>query len=162
MKRTVRTLTVVLTAAVLLLSFAACADRAADSENGQSSVNQDGQNPVMNFVGEYSADRCFIIVEADGETDAKISAVWANSADETAEYTMSGRFDPETYRINYSDGEKKIVKYDDTGAVTEETVVYSDGVGRIQFYDNNTLAWQDEQEADSLIGVTFTFDPVEG
>ena len=123
-------------------------------ETGES--GEDAQRTLADFAGVYSADRCTITVEVDGETDAKISVIWGSSASEAAEYTMSGMFDPDTIRINYSDCEKKNVTYAGDGSVAEETVEFSDGVGRIQFYGDGTLAWQDEQEAEALSGMTFT------
>ena len=124
-------------------------ETAADSE-------EDGQNPVMNFIGDYQADRCTIHIEADGATDAKISVHWGSSATESSDWTMSGTFDPDTLRINYSNAVKKNIVFDEDGNDTA-TVEYEDGVGRIQFYDDGTLAWQDEKEADNLVGMTFTF-----
>lgn len=148
MKQTTKNMIALLLAAVMLLALAACGSKNTDEEGGQ--------NPVMNFIGDYAADRCTITVEADGETNAKISVIWSNSATEAEEYTMSGTFDPDTLRINYSNGEKKTVTYDDNGGIVEEKVEYSNGVGRIQFYGDGTLAWQDEQEVDRLVGMTFT------
>lgn len=49
----------------------------------------------------------------------------------------------------------KEVTYDENGDVVSETVVYSDGVGRLQFFNDGTMQWQDEQEADRLAGMTF-------
>ena len=43
----------------------------------------------------------------------------------------------------------------ENGKVVSETVVYSDGVGRLQFFNDGTMQWQDEQEADRLAGMTF-------
>ena len=132
------------------VTFSADAAPAADDE--------DGQNPVMNFVGPYQADRCTITIGADGMEGATVSVIWGQSASEAYEYTMTGDFDPDTLRIHYSDCEKKYVKYDENGDIAEETVEFTDGDGRIQFFGDGTLRWEDENEADRLEGMTFTFN----
>lgn len=157
MKKTLKIMIAFLAVAAIVLAFAACGKKTEP----EPEVN-DGQNPVMNFIGVYAADRCTITVAADGENDAKITASWGQSATETYEYTMSGLFDIDTLRVNYSNGEKKYVVYDENGEVAQETVEYTDGVGRVVFHEDGTLEWQDEQEADKLIGTVFTLVPVEG
>ena len=128
------------------------------SADAEPAGEEDGQNPVMNFVGDYSADRCSITIGAQGQTGATISVTWGQSASESYAYTMTGDFDTDTLRINYSDCEKKYVKYDENGDVAQETVEFTDGEGRIQFFEDGTLRWDDENEADRLEGMTFTFN----
>ena len=41
---------------------------------------EDGQNPVMNFVGTYGADRATVLVEASEADSAKITVSWSSSA----------------------------------------------------------------------------------
>ena len=127
------------------------------SADAETAGEEDGQNPIMNFVGDYSADRCTITIGAQGQTGAVISVVWGQSASESYAYTMTGDFDADTLRVNYSDCEKKFVTYDENGDVAEETVEFTDGDGRIQFFEDGTLRWEDENEADRLEGMTFTF-----
>lgn len=132
---------------------------AAETEEpaAQEPDEGDGQNPVMNVIGVYTADRCTITVSAKGDSDAAVKVTWGASADTAAEYTMSGTFDVDTMRINYSDCEKKFVKYNADGSVAEETVEFTGGVGRLQFLEDGSLLWQDENEAESLAGMVFTF-----
>lgn len=118
-----------------------------------NSAAEDGQNPVMNYVGDYECDRCSITIEADGDTDAKITVHWGSSATEATVWTMSGRFDPDTKRINYSDSTKTVMNFE--GEEEKDTVVYKNGVGRIQFLDDGKLEWQDEQEIDTVRGMVF-------
>ena len=70
----------------LVLSLAACGRApAAETAAPQStetiaSAAEDGQNPVMNFVGVYHADdNTEALVEADGMENAKITVTWAGS-----------------------------------------------------------------------------------
>ena len=128
------------------------------SADAETAGGEDGQNPIMNFVGDYSADRCSITIGAQGQTGATISVTWGQSASESYAYTMTGDFDADTLRINYSDCEKKFVTYDENGDVAQETVEFTDGEGRIQFFEDGTLRWEDENEADRLEGMTFTFN----
>ena len=128
-------------------------EMAGDSD--KATTDKDGQNPVMDYVGVYECERCSITVEADGDTDAKISVHWGSSATEASTWTMSGYFDPDTMRINYSDGVRKDIVIDNEN--DQETVVYENGLGRIQFLGDGKLEWQDEQEADNVRGMVFRF-----
>lgn len=126
------------------------------NEDDSSEDSSENTQPTLtDFEGDYAADRCTVTVAAEGETDAKITVHWGSSATEAVEYTMHGAFNADTYRITYSDSEKKEVTYDENGDVVSDTVVYSDGVGRLQFFNDGTMQWQDEQEADRLAGMTF-------
>ena len=116
-------------------------------------TDADSQNPVMNYIGVYECDRCSITVEADGATDAKITVHWGSSATEATVWTMSGRFDPDTKRINYSDSTKTVMSFE--GEEEKDTVVYENGVGRIQFLDDGKLEWQDEREVENVRGMVF-------
>ena len=60
---------------------------------GSAAVEEDGQNPVMNFVGNYTCDRAAMLVEADGTENAKFTVTWGSSAWEHSEWTMSGKLD---------------------------------------------------------------------
>ena len=106
------------------------------------------------YTGVYGSGRCSIEIGGD-QDNATISVTWGSSAAEATVWTMSGAFDPDTLRINYSDAVKANRVYDENGEVASETVEYEDGYGRIQFYGDGTMAWQDELEADQLTGMTF-------
>jgi len=121
----------------------------------EADAQEDGQNPVMNYVGDYECDRCSIKVEADGDTDAKITVHWGSSATEATVWTMSGYFDPDTMRINYSNSVKTEMTFE--GEEETYTVIYKDGVGRIQFLGDGKLEWQDEQEVENVHGMVFDF-----
>ena len=84
----------------------------------------------------------------------QISIHWASSAAEADEWEMTGMFDPDTMRVNYSDCTHKRVVFAEDGTSTE-TVIYENGYGRIQFADKNTLIWQDEQD-NAASGMEFT------
>ena len=123
----------------------------------ETADDEDGQNPVMNFVGPYQADRCALTIMPEGKDGAVITASWGNSADSAAEWEMHASFDEDTLRLNYSDCTKKNVVYNSDGDVVEETVEYIDGVGRIQLFDDGTLRWENEEEPDTFVGMIFNF-----
>lgn len=132
-------------------------DAAAADEDAAQDADEDVENVSRDFadyVGIYCAGRCTIEIGGDKD-NATISVTWSSSASEASKWTMSGSFDPDTLRINYSDGTKEDCVFGEDGEVASKTTVYENGVGRIQFYGDGTLAWQDEQEADQLAGMVF-------
>jgi predicted small lipoprotein YifL len=167
----------ILAATILAGALAACGSKPAETpaeapaetpaeapaetaEAAAAATAEDGQNPVMNVVGDYQADRCSVHVEAQDKDGALITVHWGGSATESSEWTMSGTFDAEKLTVYYQDGVKKNVVYDADGKVTSEEEVYVGGHGTFTFnVENNTLTWEEDQEkiAD---GMVFEFVPV--
>lgn len=116
---------------------------------------EDGQNPVMNFIGEYSCGRATIRVEAEGADGAAFSVHWGSSYNEAAEWTMSGKLDPDTLKVEYDDCRSAAVTYNDDGSVASETVNYENGKGSFTFNgEDYSLTWQDDEE-NAAEGMTF-------
>ncbi len=117
-----------------------------------------GQNPIMNFIGTYGADRASVVVEPQGDDSGKITVTWASSASEGSKWVMSGVFDFNTMTITYTNGVKTNYKYGEDGNIASESTVYTDGKGKIMFHDSAglSLTWDDEKEhvAD---GLTFVY-----
>ena len=135
--------------AVLVMIFMLCACGAKNPEPaGSEALPDDGQNPVMNFIGVYGHDRASVMVEPDGMDGAKITVTWASSAAENAEWVMSGKFDDETRSVHYTDGVKTVYIWNEQGDIESETVEYENGEGTITFSDGDalTLTWDDAQE----------------
>ena len=130
----------------------------ADDDDDADDDAGDGQNPVMNVVGPYSADRASIMVEPDGDDGAHVTVQWGSSASESTTWEMSGTFDADTKTITYSNGTKTDYVYAENGDIDSEDTVYTNGKGKFTFKDNGklTLTWTDDKEhvAD---GMTFTF-----
>ncbi len=120
----------------------------------------DGQNPVMNFVGIYGLDRASVTVEPGEGNTARFTVHWASSAAEFSEWVMNGEFDPDTLTVTYTDGTKTNYVYNANGEVESSEPVYDDGTGTITFRDGDpiVLEWNDEKEhiAD---GAEFTWVP---
>ena len=149
-----------LLALTMIFALAACA--AKDAPKGSEAVEtepaaaDDGQNPIMNFVGTYASGRASILVEADGADGAKLTVTWGSSAWEHSEWVMSGKFDPDTLTIEYSDCVRKDVEFAEDGSIKSETVVYENGFGTVHFdADDGSLRWKDDEEhmADDMVFV---------
>ena len=136
-------------------------DSAKDAE---SAGEEDGQNPVMGFIGPYAYGRAGMYIEADGMHNARVSVAWGSSALEHSEWTMSGPFDEETLTITYSDCVRKDIVFNEDGSVKSETIAYENGTGTITFRDNGdlSLVWKDDQDHMADNGVfTWSFVPPE-
>ena len=116
------------------------------AETEAAGTEEDGQNPVMNFVGRYALDRCQIEVQPEGKDGAKFLVSWGSSAAEHSEWEMSGVLDTDTLTVNYTDCVKKNIVLKEDGTVDSETVVYENGKGSFQFDGGSALVWNDEEE----------------
>lgn len=128
-------------------------DADAQTEAGAASTEaaateEDGQNPVMNFIGPYAWSRASAMVEAAGGNGARISIDWGSSAAEGSRWVMTGEFDPETLTVKYTDCVKTDYVFGEDGEIESETVQYEDGTGAITFHDDGplTFTWQDDME----------------
>lgn len=127
------------------------APQAGASQAGASqeaAVVEDGQNPVMNFVGPYVWYRANALVEAAGTDEAKITVDWASSAAENTEWVMSGKFDPEKLTVEYSNCVRTDYVYNENGEIESQTVVFENGTGSITFREESplTFVWEIDQE----------------
>ena len=143
----------------ILLAFAMIFSMAACSSKEEVPAEEEGQNPVMNFVGDYASDRCTITVEAGEGKVANFTIDWASSAAERSEWTMSGEFDEENNSVYYHDCTKKDQVFAEDGSVSSEETVYEGGHGTFTFNpEDNTLTWTDDIE-NIADGAVFTFIP---
>lgn len=115
---------------------------------GKKAASDDGQNPVMNFVGYYVCDRANVFISADGDEGASAIVTWGSSASENSSWMMSGTFDPETLQFEYHDCVRTDYVYSEDGEVESQTEVYTGGHGFMFFKDEDplSLTWQDDQE----------------
>ena len=159
MKKTV----MIMIMAALMLSLSACGSApAAENETPSSetqvtetvetSAEDKGQNPVMNFVGVYHADDSVeALVEADGMENAKITVTWAGSPWFPIQTVMSGRFDPETLTMAFNGTTLTEYTYKSDGSIAQETRTDTDNSGRAVFnYTANTLTITEEVESGSI------------
>ena len=115
---------------------------------GSKAEPDDGQNPVMNFVGTYICGRAAIVIGAtDEENGANATVTWSSSAAENSEWTMSGTFDPEKLQFEYHDCVRTDYVYGEDGEVSSQEEVYTGGHGFMFFTDDPlSLTWQDDAE----------------
>ena len=136
-----------------------------DSAKGvEKTGGEEGQNPVMGFIGPYAYGRAGMYIEAGGGHDARVSVAWGSSAGEHSEWSMSGPFDEKTLTITYSNCVRKDIVFNENGDVESETIAYENGTGTITFLDNGdlSLVWKDDQDHMADDGVfTWSFVPPE-
>lgn len=152
--------------AVFLLAMTACGSgKPAPTEEPAEVIvvpEEDGQNPVMNFVGTYQADRASMLVEAEGADTAKFTVLWGSSAWESSEWVMNGKLDPDTLTVSYDNCVRTDRVYSQDGSDYTDTVIFENGKGRVAFHaEDNSLTWEDDRQhiAD---GMVFRFVPVGG
>ena len=119
----------------------------------------DGQNPVMNWVGPYASGRARALVEAEGDDGARITIEWSGSARELARWVMSGWFDEDTLTVEYADCVKTVVTYKDDGTLAGEAVEYEDGTGRIVFGEDLTFAWKGDPSEQEDLTFEWAWEP---
>lgn len=115
------------------------------SEAPEEAVEEDGQNPVMNFIGSYAVGRANIDVSCEGQSDAKFLVTWGSSAFETSSWEMSGTLDTNTLTVPYSNCTRTDIVFSEDGSETD-TVVYENGTGTFTFHEDGSLTWQDDME----------------
>lgn len=144
-------LAIILTATMLFMVMTSCGkgseSNSDHSGNDPDGISVDTQNPVMNIVGEYAADRAVMLIEAEGEKNARITINWGSSAWENTQWFINGEFDAEKMTIEYTGATRTDTTYADNGEVEKETVVYQNGAGRIIYNDvDASITWEDDTE----------------
>lgn len=150
----------VMMALMLVLAFTGCKKQAEPASD-------DGQNPIMNYVGNYGCDRASIMISADGDEGASAIVTWSSSAAENSSWTMSGTFDADTLQFEYHDCVRTDYIYNESGEVDSQEEVYTGGHGFMTFKegdDGTTLTWQDDQEhiADDMVFIYNGVTPGDG
>lgn len=155
-----KVLAVLFVCMMLLLSACGGAVQAQENDKDEASVPQDGQNPVMNFVGIYSTEYSTeALVEADGAEGAKITVTWAGSPWFHNQTVMSGPFDPETLTMTFTNATLTEYTYASDATITEEKTSYTDGKGHAVFNPaDNTLTITEEFESGNMDTV-YTWGP---
>ena len=132
---------------------------AASEANTEAAGQQNGQNPMMNYIGKYRSDRALITVDCTGAKGAKFTVTWSGSATEGGVWTMSGESEETdtAFVIKYTDCVHQNVTYDADGTVSKEETVYENGTGTMTFdKTTNKLTWKDDKE-DAAKDMEFTY-----
>lgn len=152
-----KNLCILLALALAMVVFSACGKTETAPIAG---TDEDGQNPVMNFVGNYQSDRRSMLVEAKGMDEAKVTVRWGSSAWEHAEWTMTGKIveEGDGLIMQYTDGAYATVQTDEDGAETRSDE--KDGLtGTVWFNADNTITWTDDQN-EQIRDLVFEWVPV--
>ena len=156
------------TALVMACSLGACAGKqeaAAPAEPEQeaaataTATEEDGQNPIMNFIGNYGYERATMEVSALGMEKSGITVWWSSSAAEHYEWTMTGVLDADALTLEYTDCVKKDVVFNEAGEIVSETVLYENGTGTVRFFMDGHVEWEDAMEH-AADGAVFEWIPV--
>ena len=126
-----------------------------DSAEPDSNHSSSTGNPIAEYCGIYQYEDCTIEIEPVNESDAAVVVDWPNSSFEIVHWEMSGRFNPDTLCINYTDSHKTIQTFTDHGEMTEEISEYEGGFGAFQLSPDHTLHWQDVQEGELVADMSF-------
>ena len=163
MKKNVFVLLGITTALVTSVAVAACATKKnqvktqpqiphKETTITETTISDDGQNPVMNFIGNYYGGRACVTVEAKGSDKAEITVVWGDSYNTKAVWTMSGTFNEATTSVFYDNAIKKMITLNEKGEVIFEEYLYTSGRGEFVFsYDGVTWDDQNEHIADNMV-----------
>ena len=148
MKKTTKLLALMMAVLMMIMGLTACGSKTEEAAD-------EGQNPAMNFIGNYACDRANIFIGSEGQDGMNATVTWGSSAWENSGWIMSGTFDPETLQFEYHDCVRTDYVYDDNGEVKSQEEVYTGGHGFIIFTEGDTLSltWQDDQEnmADGMV-----------
>ena len=132
-----------LLAAVMLLALAAGASGEAVQTNGIME-DSDGQNPVMNFIGDYRCGLAFALVECSGSDEARITVEWESTPWVLSQWIIIGRLDLDTLTIRYEGSVKTNYVFDNKGEFKSEETEYENGTGTVIFHDNGTFTWHED------------------
>lgn len=120
-----------------------------DEGSGEASSGEatdEGQNPLMNCVGEYQSGRAHAVLEAFGVDGFTLTIEWGDSAMSLAKWEIESFVDEETMTSSYI-CEKTYVTYNENGEVESEEVLSADDTGTIVFNEDGTFTWHDDQSA---------------
>ena len=115
----------------------------------RNATASDGQNPMMNFIGNYTNGRAMMTANCISMTEASIDITWSSSACETTIWKMSGTVSSsnEGVTVTYSNCTKQHFKYTEDGQLISDDIEYENGTGSVDFLaaDNNAY-WYDAVE----------------
>ena len=140
-------------ALILLLSVMLCACFLASCSKGDvgigdielkptKAVNAEDLISAEKFIGSFSNKEYKMTVQNAEKGLVHVTIKSKIKKNVSYEWEIEAFFSEQTYRINYTDAIKTVVKYDKNGNETNREEMYNNGVGRIQFSDSDNLTWQ--------------------
>ncbi|MCR4645776.1 MAG: hypothetical protein K5695_10285 [Oscillospiraceae bacterium] len=118
-----------------------------NAKAAEAQTCDDGQNPVMNFIGNYSNGRAMMCVSAKGKNEALVTVSWGSSAFQTTKWIMSGTVTQvgDTLVMNYQDCDCESFFFNEDGIMTQSVAEYTNGCGSITF-SGNQADWADFEQ----------------
>lgn len=145
-----------------VVGFSACGKAEPETETAAPIADTEnvGQNPVMNFIGNYQSDRRTMLVEAKGMDEAKVTVHWGADVWTHAEWVLTGKIveEGDGLVMKYTDGAYATVVTDEDGNETrsdEETGL----TGTVWFNSDYTITWTDDQD-EQIKDLVFEWIPV--
>ena len=125
----------------------------------EETQQSDGQNPMMNFIGNYTNGMGKMSVSCLGMDYAAITIRWSGSVSETAVWTMSGKVTvtDEAVTVTYSNCTKEVLKYAEDGTVIGHKFEYEDGSGSVEFKSSDNNAYWNDAKENISDGVPFSY-----
>ena len=120
------------------------AEEKTDGKENES----EGTADVKKFLGTYINNAYTVNVEQ--APDGELTFTVTDKPDDSVgyEWTITGFYNGDTYRVNYSDAVKTKITYNENGTEAGRETVYGNGIGRMQFTDDGALLWENENEAE--------------
>ena len=118
-----------------------------ENANAAAQTCNDGQNPVMNFIGTYSNGRAMMHVSERGKDQAVVTISWSSSAFETTNWNMSGTVTQvgDTLVMNYQDCYCETFLCSEDGTASLSVIDYTNGTGCITFSGYQAV-WEDYEQ----------------
>lgn len=119
-------------------------DEPDDEVVGDTDEMTDGQNPVMNFIGDYQdkvSQRATMHIECIGADEGLLTIEWADSASEGYEWTFYCNFDAESGIFTAYEGIMIPYTADENGEITYGEAV-TGLLDTFTVQEDDTIAWE--------------------
>ena len=118
-----------------------------NAKAAEAQTCDDGQNPVMNFIGNFTNGRAMMSVSAKGKDQVVVTVSWGSSAFETTKWIMSGTVTQvgDTLVMNYQDCDCESFFFNEDGTMSQSVAEYTNGCGSITFSGNQAV-WDDFEQ----------------
>lgn len=121
---------------------------APDEEDDDGGEDETGETvSAKAFLGAYRNSDYTVNVEQAPDGELTFTVTGKPDGNVGYEWTITGYYSGDTYRVNYKDAVKEEITYGEAGAETSRKTVYGNGIGRMQFTEDGALLWEDETEA---------------
>lgn len=127
-------------------------------ENSPVAADGSGQNPMMNYIGNYTNGSATMTVSCIGKDEVSITILKENSED-AVKWSMSGPVSvgDESITVSYDNCVRNYLEYDDKKQVKCIIAEYENGSGTVEFlFSDNNAYWHDGV-AGVYEGSAFTF-----